>query len=69
MKIQKIPWMLVLFFSFKGNLVISLCNQNVKKTKMPLNHNFIFFVLRVFKSFYCIFKILKDLYVPNEYDN
>jgi hypothetical protein len=50
------------FFTLTGNIVISLCNQSIKRPKIPwIQVIYIYIVLlRVFKLFNCTYKMLKD---------
>ena len=57
-------------FTFKGNVVILLCNQRVQRLKSYWTIIiFLFLFLRVFKLFYHASKMWNDLCVLNLYDN
>jgi hypothetical protein len=46
------------FFAFKGNVVISLCNQRLKDQKSL--ESLFFLLLRIFKLFYYVSEMLND---------
>jgi hypothetical protein len=57
------------FFTLTRNIVISLCNQSIKRPKIPWIQVIYILLLRVFKLFNCAYIMLKDQFVSNQYDS